>query len=58
MARSGRSCVSVILSIIWSPRRICLEVLRLANNYLDPDGVFVFDLNTHLQVQGDPGRYH
>lgn len=33
-----------------------LEVFRLANNYLDPDGVFIFDFNTvykYQQVLGD-----
>ena len=28
-----------------------LEVLRLANNYLDPGGIFVFDLNTPYQYR-------
>ena len=33
-----------------------LEVLRLANNYLDPGGIFVFDLNTpykYREILGD-----
>ena len=27
------------------------------NNYLDPEGLFVFDFNTEYKYQGDSGRY-
>lgn len=53
--------VAAIVSICDSMNYITeeedlLEVFRLANNYLDPEGVFIFDLNTiykYREIMGD-----
>lgn len=53
--------VAAIVSICDSMNYITeeedlLEVFRLANNYLDPEGVFIFDLNTiykYRELMGD-----
>mgnify|MGYP000550357054 CR=1 FL=1 len=33
-----------------------LEVFKLVNNYLDPEGVFIFDLNTVYKYEKNPWR--
>ncbi len=54
-----RAVISVCDSVnyITKPEEL-QEVFRLVNNYLDPEGVFVFDLNTRIQVPGDSWRSH
>ena len=32
------------------------EVFRLVNNYLDPQGIFIFDFNTEYRVQRSAGK--
>lgn len=47
-----RAIVSVCDSInyILEPEEL-IQVFRLVNNYLDPDGVFIFDLNTRYKYE-------
>ena len=47
-----RAIVSVCDSInyILEPEDL-IQVFRLVNNYLDPDGVFIFDLNTRYKYE-------
>ncbi len=48
-------CVCDSLNYITEPEEL-LQVFRLVNNYLDPGGIFVFDLNTvykYREILGD-----
>ena len=53
---SGCGRPSVTASIIFTDPEDLAEVFRLVNNYLDPGGVFIFDLNTeykYREIMGD-----
>ena len=34
-----------------------LTVFKLVNNYLDPDGIFIFDMNTPYKIPGNAWKY-
>lgn len=47
-----RAIVSICDSMNYIPEEEeLLEVFRLANNYLDPQGVFIFDMNTRYKYE-------
>ena len=46
-----RAVVSVCDSVNYIDREGLLEVFRLVNNYLDPEGLFVFDFNTEYKYE-------
>ena len=52
-----RAIVSVCdsMNYILEPEDL-LQVFRLVNNYLDPDGVFIFDLNTRYKYENILGE--
>lgn len=43
---SGLDCINYI-----TDKRDLLKVMRLVNNYLDPGGLFIFDINTRYKLE-------
>lgn len=47
---SGLDCINYI-----TDKRDLLKVMRLVNNYLDPGGLFIFDINTRYKLENITG---
>ena len=43
-------CACDSLNYILEPKELC-KVFRLVNNYLDPDGIFIFDMNLPVKYE-------
>ena len=55
-----RAIVSVCdsMNYIGQRKKICVQVFKLVNNYLDPDGIFIFDMNTAYKYREHAWEIH